>query len=157
MTGYALKMKIKDYKLGFSLKGFLVFALVMAPNIILVLWPPQNDILAGNDAQSPLLGIVMTVSQWLLVALLIFLVNKTAGRTDAKAFLVLAAVCLLGYYAMWALYYTGATNGWIFLGLAVFPSLCFCFAALWLKNYIALIPAVIFGVIHTLVTAGNFA
>ena len=59
-----------------------------------------------------------------------------------------AAACLVGYYACWILYYSGIACPWLFIGMAVLPTAYFTLAALWLKNRIALVPAILFGTIH---------
>jgi hypothetical protein len=68
----------------------------------------------------------------------------------------LAAFCLVGYYAAWICYYSGVADPWIFVSMAVLPSIYFILVELMLKNYIALIPSMIFGITHITITCINY-
>jgi len=149
---------MKQYKFGFSIKGLIAFLLVMAPNIVWMIAPPVNDVLAGNSAAAPALDIVQNVCRWMVVALLILLVNKSEKKNKlSKIFIAAAALCLLVYYVSWALYYIGYADPWmVVIGMAAAPSLYFIFVALWLNNYPAVVPGIIFAVIHTAITFINY-
>lgn len=148
---------MKNYKFGFSLKGFISFMLVMFPNIIWMIIPPTNDVLAGNSASNPIYDIVLNASQWVMVATLIVLINKSAQNDKRVRILIgFAAFCLTGYYISWIFYYAGIVYPWLFVGMAVLPTLYFVFVELWMKNYIAIIPSVIFGITHVTITCSNY-
>lgn len=148
---------MKKYRFGFSLKGLICFMLVMAPNIIWMIVPPANDILAGNNSAYPLFDIVLNVSQWLMVALLIIFINKEgSNKKRTRKLLGAAAFCLAGYYILWVCYFAGVVNPWSLVGMAVLPSIYFIFVVSWLRNYIAIIPTVIFGITHIVITCLNY-
>ena len=149
---------MKKYKIGFSVKGFAAFLCVMIPNIIWAVLPPTNDILAGNNSDNPIYDVILNICRLLIVALLVFLVNKTEKESRTpKALLGVSVFCLLGYFMSWVLYYLGNTNPWLLLiGLAASPSLYFIFIGLWLKNYPAILPSIIFAIIHIAITYANF-
>lgn len=151
-------MMMKNYKIGFSAKGCVSFLLVMIPNIIWAIWPPANDILASNKAANPVYDVILNVCRWAIVVLLVFLINKAENENKrASVPIYVSAICLIGYYIAWGLYYAGNTSPWLFvIGLAVLPSLFFIFMGLWLKNHLALLPSLIFAIIHITVTFTNF-
>lgn len=143
---------VKQLRFGFSPGGLFAFVLVMLPNILWMLAPPPNDPLAANSAPA-VVDALEHASQWVLVAALVLLVSREKGR---RFFLAAAAVLLAGYYGFWTAYYLGFSAPWMLVGMAVFPPLFFCLTALRLKNFIALFPAVVFGVLHTAVTCINY-
>jgi hypothetical protein len=112
--------------------------------------------LSKNSSANPVLGVVEPLFGILTVAMLILVVNKGGGRNGAL-YILLAILFLLGYYIAWALYYTGVVSPWVLiLGIGAMPPLYFLFVAIWMKNYVALIPCVVFGAAHITVTAVNY-
>ena len=58
----------------------------------------------------------------------------------------------------WALYYQGNVSPWVLvLGIAAMPPLYYFFVASWMKDYLALVPCVIFGIAHVAITWSNYA
>ena len=144
---------MRQYRFGFSKEGLVAFLLPMLPNIVWVLIPPANDILLTNTASFPVWEAIASISQWLMIALLVGLVRADTGKGQrSKEMLRCAAACLVGYYVCWVLYYIGIVNPWLFIGMAVLPAAYFVLVALWLKNHIACIPAVLFGILHTVLS-----
>lgn len=148
---------VKNYRFGFSLKGVAAFILIMIPNIIWMTAPPVNNPIAGNNAPYPIFDIVVTVSQAIMIALLIIVIpNENRNGKSIKIYIGLALLCLIGYYAAWIAYYIGLAYPWMLVSMAVLPSIYFVSVELWFKNYMALIPSVIFGVIHIAITCSNY-
>jgi hypothetical protein len=146
-----------SYRFEFSLKGFVAFILVMIPNIIWMIAPPVNNPIAGNSAVYPVLDIVVIVSQVIMIALLIILIPQEGKKGKSiKIYIELSSFCLVGYYFAWISYYTGLVYPWILVGMAVLPSIYFISVELWLKNYIAIIPSIVFGITHIAITCSNF-
>ncbi len=144
---------MKRYKFGFSLKGFLAFLLAMLPNIVWAVIPPFNDVLAASTAAFPVWETIAAASQWLMIAALVLFIHQDPEQEQHPRQLVgSASFCLAGYYVFWVLYYAGVASPWLFIGMAVLPTAYFVLAALWLKNYIALVPAALFGAIHIVLT-----
>lgn len=75
--------------------------------------------------------------------------NKAGFRT---------VICVLVtlYYLGWILYYTGNVSPFVILDLCLAPSLAFIVFAVYRKNVIALVPAVIFIICHTYYGIVNF-
>lgn len=140
---------MKRYRFGFSKEGLAAFLLAMLPNILWALFPPANDVLSANAAVFPVWEVIASLSQWVMIALLVVLVRADDAPVQRnKAMLRYAAACLVGYYACWILYYRGIAGPWLFIAMTVLPTAYFVLAALWLKNRIALVPAALFGTIH---------
>jgi small-conductance mechanosensitive channel len=149
-------LSMKNYRFGFSLKGFIAFVFVMIPNIIWMLVPPVNNPIAGNNAPDSVFEIVLGASQFALVASLIILNRRDSHNNKTnKILIVLAFLCLTGYYVSWISYYAGIVNPWMFVGMAVLPSVYFIAVGLWLKNYVSIIPGIVFGITHTIITCLN--
>lgn len=153
-----MKNEIKQYRLGFSLCGLMAFALQELPYLPWALWPPRDNPLAGNTAAYLWLEIAEKVAGILTVALLVLVIRKDAVRGVVKdRFFAPAAVCLALYYASWTAYFAGVTNGWlIVIGLTALVPVYYLFVALWLKNRLAVVPCVVFIVVHTATNMINF-
>jgi len=149
---------MKKYKTGFSLKGLIGSLLVILPNVIWVIVPPTNDVLAQNSVEIPALDLIMNICRIALIALLVLVVNKAEEEgKNTRHFLAAAILCLLAYYASWVMFYAGGINPWLFIiGLATVPSLYFILLALWLGNKPALVPGAVFALLHITVTAMGF-
>jgi hypothetical protein len=147
---------MRSYALGFSLVGLMFYALQLLPNIIWMLAPPANNVLAKNSSPYPILNLIEFVCGITTVALLILLNNQGGGR-NSNLYLGLAILFLLGYYIAWVFYYQGGVSPWLFIvGIAAMPPLYFLFVGLWMNNYVALIPCIIFGVTHITITCGTY-
>ncbi len=147
---------MKNYVLGFSLVGLGLYALQLLPNIIWMVAPPANNVLTKNSSPYPLMNIVEGTFGILTVAVLILILRK-GGQRGNGLFLGLAGLFLLGYYVAWFFYYRGVVAPWLLIGgIAAIPPLYFFFAGLWMKNYVALIPCVIFAAAHIFITCSTY-
>lgn len=147
---------MNNYTFGFSLTGLTLYVLQLLPNLIWLLVPPANNILAKNSAIWPALNMLEKVCGILTVALLILLINK-GGQRNSNFYLGLAMIFLLGYYLAWIFYYKGIVSPLVLIvGIAAMPPLYFLLVGVWLRNYVALIPGVVFGVVHVVITCLNF-
>lgn len=136
--------------------GLILYALQLFPNVIWMLVPSANNVLAKNSSDYQILNIIEQAFGILTVALLILLVNKDGVRSS-NIYIELAVLFLAGYYIAWFFYYKGVVSPWLLIiGIAAMPPLYFFFAALWMRNYIALIPCVVFGVTHIAITCSNY-
>lgn len=148
---------MKNYRFGFSLKGLIAFLLVMIPNVVWMIVPPMNNPIAENSASYPIFDIVVTVSQVTMIALLIALISEESRNSKSiKKYFKLACFCLVGYYIGWIGYYMGVIYPWMIFSMSVLPSVYFISIELWLKNYIAIIPSIVFGITHIAITYSNY-
>lgn len=148
-------MKIRDYKFSFNLSAFLLFVLIMAPNIVWFCVPSANDILR-DPSKVPILDTFVTVSQVIMLAALCILKNKNAGKLKISPLIILSVVFCLLYYACWVLYYCNVVHGAVLIGLSVFPCLSYLVYGIDRKNYPALIPIGLFTILHFISTMINF-
>ncbi len=149
---------IGDYVITFSLTGLLLYALQLLPNVIWFAIPPTNDVLKHNSSPHAALNLVEQFFGFATVALLIIVIRRagTEGR-NSPWLLLCAAAFLAGYYAAWILYYRGNVSSWLLVGgIAAMPPLYYFLVASWMKDYLALVPCVIFGVSHVAVTWTNY-
>ena len=86
----------------------------------------------------------------------IFLSTNIVVRKQASEmrcpYIIGMPIMLIFYYGLWILYFTGNANSIIFLGMAVLPVVYFILAEIWLQNYLAIIPTVLFGIVHVINT-----
>ena len=148
-------MKPRDYKFGFNLSALILIVIILLPNIIWGFVPAQNDILRA-DSKTEILDIFATVFQVMLLAALCILQNKGAKTLRLSPFLIICAVTCVLYCICWILYYCAVVHITVIIGLCVFPCISFAFFAIDRKNYAALIPIVIFTILHFTSTAINF-
>ena len=143
-----------NYYFGFSWKGLIVFLLPMIPNIFYFLFPAPEG--AGNIANNHMiLDVLEHGSQAIFIFMLIFVISKQTSKIQSP-YTVGMAILLLFYFVLWILYFTGKANLIILLGMAILPVVYFILAEIWLYNYLAIIPTVLFGIVHVIITYINY-
>ena len=149
---------VGGYVIAFSLTGLLLYALQLMPNIIWLAMPPANDVLKHNSSPHAALNLIEQVFGLATVALLIIVISKAGTEGRNSSWLLLCAILFLaGYYVAWVLYYKGNVSSWLLVvGIAAMPPLYYFFVASWMKDYLALIPCVIFGIAHVTITWSNY-
>ena len=137
-----------NYYFGFSWKGLIIFVLPMIPNIFYFLIPASE--ISRNNANSHLiLDVLEHGSQAVFVFLLIFVISKKASEMRWPYTFGMAIMLIL-YYGLWVVYFTGNANPVIFWGMAVLPVVYFILAEIWLHHYLAIIPTLLFGIVHVM-------
>jgi len=146
-----MNVNLRQYKVGFSLYGFIAFVLQEMPYLPLLLCPPKNNPLANNVPINAFLGIFEKFGGVITVGLLIIIINKPVIRPIFKNKLFyISVLCLITYYICWIFYFLGFTNAWlIVIGLSAVVPIYYLLIALWLKNYFAVFTSVIFFIGHT--------
>ncbi len=151
-----------NLKVSFSWVGLVVFALPMLINIAYVMFPPAGE----AKPPAPVTHWVEIVEQVSRIAYLLAVTLLVSRRPVSwrSAWLFLAAVFLILYYAVWIRYFALGREiallkrAFLFvpMPLAVFPVLYFLCAAVWLHNVPAVILMVIFGAAHWTVSIQSF-
>lgn len=151
-----------NLKVSFSWVGLVVFALPMLINIAYVMFPPAGE----AKPPAPVTHWVEIVEQVSRIAYLLAVTLLVSRRPVSwrSAWLFLAAVFLILYYAVWIRYFALGREiallkrAFLFVPvpLAVFPVLYFLCAAVWLHNVPAVILMVIFGAAHWTVSIQSF-
>lgn len=151
-----------NLKVSFSWVGLVVFALPMLINIAYVMFPPAGE----AKPPAPVTHWVEIVEQVSRIAYLLAVTLLVSRRPVSwrSAWLFLAAVFLILYYAVWIRYFALGRESallkraflFVPMPLAVFPVLYFLCAAVWLHNVPAVILMVIFGAAHWTVSIQSF-
>jgi len=87
----------------------------------------------------------------IFILLLVFLVSKKDSPI-LSPYTIYIAILLISYYALWIFCFADNKNLTILLGMAVLPVAYFILAEIWLHNFPAIIPTVIFGIAHIIIT-----
>lgn len=136
--------------IGFSLQGFIIILLVMIPNIFYFIFP-KFFISNHKVTKHKVLELIEHSSQFLFMILLLLLKSNIDASIQSKLVLVILLV-LMAYYLLWVLLFLGYKNRVVLMCMAIFPVIYFLIAEVWLHNYFAMIPTVIFGIVHSIIT-----
>lgn len=135
--------------MGFSLLGLIVSILVLAPNLLLLRFPPR-----GRNAVAHVPRL-LEWSERAGQALCLVVPAITLPGAIVWWWAVPAAGALATYYALWGRYLAGREQGLLYAALwripvpmAVMPVLVFLCAAAWLSNPWIAIAAVVLAVGH---------
>ena len=139
-----------NVSIGFSLQGFLIILLPMVPNLFYFVFP---KIFTSNHevTKHKILELIEHSSQFLFIALLLLLKSNVDASMESTLILVMSLL-LLSYYFLWVLLFLGHENRIVLMCMAIFPIIYFLIAEIWLYNYFAVIPTVIFGITHIMIT-----
>lgn len=143
------------YKIGFDVKGFILFLAVMTPNLIWFVIPAPNDILR-KESVTALLDTAASVCQTVMIVALCICINKNRGKIRRTPFIIFVILCCLLYFIAWIFYYNGITNALIILFLCIMPCLAFLLYAIYRKNIVAAVSAFAFMIGHLASTIINF-
>lgn len=146
---------MKKYKLGFDPFGLILFLAIMAPNFIWMIKPAPMDILRA-ESLTPVLDLFMGVVQVIFAAALCGILNQKAKKLRLSAWIIISAASAAVYYAAWGFYYAGNISSAIVLLLTIAPCMAFLSYLIDRKNYIALLPAILFSLCHLLHAILNF-
>ena len=155
-------MFITDLKFSFSWIGLIVFALPMLINIAYVLFPPADQP-AETAPAARWVERVEKISRIAYLAAIVLLASNRPVR-PCSAWMIIAALFLILYYAVWLRYFIdgrktallGEPFCFVPMPLAIFPVIYYLCAALWLHNLPAAALMIIFGAAHLAVSLQSF-
>ena len=127
----------------------------MVPNFIWFAVPAPNDILRTASVTA-VVDTIGSICQAFFIGSLCVIQNKERNKLRFSLLIILSIICIIIYFAGWALYYNGITNPLVILLLTFSPCLAFIFFALDRKNIIAVVPAVCFNICHLIYGIVNF-
>ncbi len=133
----------------FNNYGLLLFILIMIPNFIWFVIKAPNDILR-EESVTPTMDLIASVFQVIMLICLCFSNNKN------NKIGISSVVSLILYFTCWILYYLGMTNNIIIIGLCLLPCLSFLVYEIKIKNWIAIIPTIVFAILHLLYGVINY-
>jgi hypothetical protein len=142
------------YKIAFSIKGLIAFLIPMLPNFIWMIFPGINDSLSSNQSNYQILNILMVISQWSMIICICLLETREVIKKNSL-YPILCLLCMSVYYVSWVLCYFDLENSLILMAMAIFPTTYFILYTKWQKNYIALVPAMVFALLHITITFFN--
>ena len=145
---------MKNYRISFSLKGFIAVLLVMIPNILYSFIPHNANLLEYDEALG-VLDIFENIFRAVLIITLIAIVNINSRKIGRLTF-ISAYLFLSAYYLMWIMLFLGMSNGFIYIGLAVFPCEFFLITSIILRNYPACSVTAVFAGFHIVITYRNY-
>lgn len=147
---------LRRYRFSFDPIALILFVLIMLPNIFWFAVPSINDVLR-EESHTPTVDLIGSVFQVIFIIALIIITRTPKIKFKFNILTTLAVVSLAAYYILWAFYYLGVVNSFLMLGLCIFPCASFIIYEIFKKNYIALIPTVLFTICHLTYCVFNFA
>lgn len=142
------------YSFGFSWKGLLVIVLLMIPNVIFAMFPDLIPSSRNFKDHLPL-DIIEHGTRAIYISLFILL-RPQKERNLKKSYILAMAIFLLAYYGLCLMLLTGNHSFIVLLGMAIVPVIYLIIAELWLNIYPAVLPTIIFGIIHVIITYIDF-
>ncbi len=155
IKGRNMSKLIKKYKLGFEVRGLVLFLIIMLPNFIWFAVPAPNDILRAESVTETV-DLIGSVCQVIMVGALCVLINKECPKFKFTPLIISVIVCAVGYFKGWIFYYCGIANSAVVLALTALPCAAFLLFTLDRKNYVALIPTAGFTICHLIYGIANF-
>ncbi len=140
--------------MGFSPTGSLIALALLAPNLLLVIFPPLRGTLPPSDFGLTF-AVLERAGQAACVAVVTFSKASFDGRPIGPWFFLMV-VCIAAYYGLWARYLGGGRDatavyrpiGAIPIPMALIPVLAFAFAALWGGSRWLLLATVVLAIGH---------
>ncbi len=133
----------------FNTYGLLLFILIMIPNFIWFMIKAPNDILRVESI-TPTMDLIASIFQVIIVICLCF------SKYKNNKIGISSIISLSLYFGCWVLYYLGMVNSIVIIGLCLLPCLSFLFYEIKIKNLIAIIPTIVFTILHLLYGVINF-
>lgn len=145
----------KNYALRFDIWGLLLFFVIMIPNFFWFGVLAPHDVLRARSL-TEMVDQVASLCQVLMIIALCIFKNRNARKIHIDLWIILMFCSCLLYFASWIVYYCGMVNEVVILGLIAFPCLAFLLFEIDRKNWIVLIPTLIFTVCHLVYGVINF-
>ena len=146
---------LKKYKIGFDVWALWIFAAVMLPNIIWLLYLTPNDVL-HKETVTPTVDLIMSIFRWLTIAALCFIKNRSSNRSIKSSLPAISGACCMFYYSAWIFYYCGEASNLIIMSLCIFPCIAILVYSYFRKNPFAFVLGAVFTVLHIISTTVNY-
>ncbi len=146
---------LKKYKIGFDVWALWIFAVIMLPNIVWLIYSGPDD-LFYKETVTPKVDLMANIFRCLMLVSLCFIRNKTANRSIKSSLPAISGACCMFYYSAWIFYFCGEASNLIIISLCIFPCLAFLIFTVFRKNPLAFIFAAIFTVLHIISTTVNY-
>lgn len=150
-----MKAVLKKYTFGFDVVALILFFVIMIPNFIWFAVPAPDDVLS-KPSVTPIIDIISSVMQVLMIGSLVFVKNKDFVKLKISPLTVTVTVFCVEYFTAWVLYFIGIVNILVLLFLSIAPCMAYLLYAVYRKNFIAVVPIAIFTVCHFIFALVNF-
>lgn len=143
-----------DIKIRFSLLGLIIFLLPMLINIVYFSMG-KNKSVQGVQMPYKWVEMIEQVTRVLYAIVICFIVSNQKIEYNSPILLI-GIIFLILYYVVWTRYFIEGMDEsllyksflFIPIPLAVFPVLYYICGALFLRNYIAEVVMIFFGIAH---------
>lgn len=143
------------YRFGFDIWGVIIFLVVMLPTCLWCVVPAPADVLRVAS-RTPIVDAVGSVFQVLLIVGLCCVVNQERQKIRFSRLVIWSMVCILIYFAGWAIYYLGIATPLVILLMTVPPCVALQLFALDRQNLPAVVCALGFTICHLIFAIVNF-
>ncbi len=145
----------KKYKFAFNLWAIILFLAMMLPYVYWFIIPAPNDILRTKSV-TPILDNVASICQTITIALLCLIQRNDVGRLRWSSTVLCTVIWYVTYIVTWFFYYQGNTHSIIIVLLCLMPCLALGSYMMDRKNYLAILPLLLFSICHLLHGILNF-
>ena len=139
---------------GFSWTGFLIVLFPMVPNLFYYLFPNKLQA-TKHGANHSFLNLLEHSNQFIFIGLLICVPIDQSVSINS-GYVIAIALFLFSYYGLWIFLFKENTNLFILICMAILPVCYFTLAEIWLHSFFAILPTLIFGAVHVLITYLDF-
>ncbi len=147
---------MKEYNLKLDKIGLLLFLVLMVPTFFWAAIPAKVDILRV-ESKTPQLDILASVFQVALVIILCSFRRKEIETNKlTKTMNYSTVICCTVYYIGWIFYYMSFTNFIVIMVLTLFPSFAFLSYQIAKQNWLAILPTILFTILHFIHGIVNF-
>lgn len=148
--------------MGVHYKGILVVLLLLLPNILFCIFPPQNTI--KNTSSVPVFFTIIEQIGRIACFIVPIVFGKKIAEQKNSYLVILMVVCLLIYYICWILYFANGREyydlfkplGFIPIPMAIFPLMYLLLLGIWVKSPIFITPAILFSIGHIVVSWNTY-
>lgn len=148
--------RINKYQIQLSWTMLLLYFIQLFPNILWMLIPVENNILASNEGMTPFIdGLEHTLGIMLVCSMILLKPTVQKEATHKKLYCIIAGGCIISYYFCWIAYYAGNRSGMLFFLMAALPPIYFLMISFWRKHRILSLITISFAIVHIAITYQN--
>lgn len=148
--------------MGIDFKGILAVLLLLLPNVLFYIFPPQA--VPGNLRSVPAVFTVIEQAGRILCLAVPIVFGKKIAEQKYSWLVILMAACLLIYYVCWVLYFSNGREyfdlfkpmGFIPIPMAVFPLMYLILLGIWVKSPLFIVSAILFSVGHIVISWNTY-
>lgn len=148
--------------MGIDYKGILAVLLLLLPNVLFYISPPQA--VPENLSSPPAIFTVIEQAGRILCLVVPIVFGKKIAEQKYSWLVILMAACLLIYYVCWISYFANGREyfylfkpmGFIPIPMAVFPLMYLILLGIWVKSPFFIVPAILFSAGHLVISWNTY-